>query len=121
MERRVREDGVEELVKRRGERPRVGADEPPIGIRFPSALDHLRRRVEADDGRAALGDRLGQMARSTAQIEDPFACSRVDQIDDALAVLVDERVIVVVRVRAPLPVRRSGSTYLSTVVGSTIG
>ena len=87
VQRRVGESRVElgdELHVRGVQQQRVDA----LG---PRRRDHLGRIVDAEHGRAALDDLPRQRPLAAADVEDPLARLRVEQVERRAAELGDER------------------------------
>ena len=87
MQRRVGECRIElgeELHVFGGEQKRIDA----LGAR---RRDHFGRIVDTEHGRAALDDLQGQRPLAAADVEDPLARLRVEQVERRAAELGDER------------------------------
>jgi len=102
VQRRVREDGVERLAGL--VLGRVDALEAEVGVALPRLGDHLLGAVDSDD--VAVVDLFrelgGEVSRPAPEVEDALLRFRVQQVDQALAVLVDEAVVGVVGVGVPV-------------------
>jgi len=67
----------------------------------PGLHEHLPRGVDPDHRRAGLGEDGGQVAGPTPEVQHPLVRAGREQIEQRLAVLVDERVVAVVRAGVP--------------------
>jgi hypothetical protein len=79
VQRRVREHGVERRFVR--QRLAVGDREGEGGVSGARRFHHRLGRIDAEDVRAARGDRVRQLAGAGAQVQDPLARARVQEID----------------------------------------
>ena len=100
VEHGVGEHGVEGLVER--ELARIRDFEAEIRVDAAGLLDHPGGGVDTDDFDAGLRDLSGQMAGAAAEVEDPLALARREEIDQRGPVLPDERVLVVVEAGVPV-------------------
>jgi len=82
-----------------GELFAIAEDKIQLGIARSRPLDRASSAVEAEHLRASGGDRLGQVPRTAAEIENALAGLQYQPVQQGLAVLTDKGVLVVAELR----------------------